>query len=645
MMKLFEPITIRSCTLKNRIFMPGMGTNFRLRNARARAYYEERARGGVGAIVVGGIMCDLMADSAFANSFYDWVGAPVQKHGTKIGPELWFGNMYPSHGNNEILQEYVAPSPGFPRGARAVPIIYPDTDCYCRELTKEEIADIISRYAAGALMAQKIGFDFIEIHACHGHNLPHQFFSPLDNRRTDEYGKSLEGRMRFSIELTRAVKNATGEDFPLFWRLCAEEGLPGGYTLQEALQLGQHLGKAGVDLLDVSFGHEAVDEVAPLALFYPCPGEESREAPFLSFAAAFKRTVKIPVVAVGRLHSPDLAERVLQEGKADIVALGRQLLADPFWPEKVGQKHYDTITPCLTCNYCIDLLEKGEPIKCSVNPYLGRENELRSEPLAASKKVLIIGGGVAGMQAAIIAAARGHKVTLCEQKSFLGGQLQPASRLLHKSKIAEYQQFLVQSVYRAGVDVRCNFAVTVTKVDEMNPDAIVLATGAVPVMPSIPGIEFCRAIFAVDVLTEKVSLGQRVIVIGGGEVGCETAEYLANQGRKVIVLEVMEKALPNLPYRFRHHLLYRLALKGVSILSGVRCQSISNSRVELVDRHGNTRSLGFDSLVVATGSARQNELEEELRGRGKEMFLVGDCLSPRTIADASFDGAKAGSRI
>jgi len=644
-MKLFEPISIRQCTLKNRILMPGMGTNLGLRNEIARAYYEERAKGGVGTIVIGGIMPDLMARKPFAKGFYDNVAGPVQKHGAKIGPELWYGNLYPSYQEKEKLQEYVAPSPGFPAGARAIHFVYGESECFCREITKNEIREIISSYVEGAVRAKEIGFDFVEIHACHGHNLPHQFFSPLDNRRNDEYGGSLEGRMKFSIELAQSLREGVGNDFPVFWRFSAEEGLPGGYSLKEALRLSMELENAGIDLLDVSYGHEAADSSAPVRAFYPCPGEESENSPFVAYAAAVKTKVKIPVVAVGRLHSPVLAEAVLKEEKADIIAIGRQILADPQWPKKTKDGKTEQIRPCILCNHCVDVLEQNSPISCSVNPQLGRESSLKSLKPTKPKRVIVIGGGVGGMVAAIVASYRRHQVTLFEKEAGLGGQLLTIERLKGKSRIADYRQYLEKNLKRAKVNVITSCAADRTEMLKLNPDIVILATGAVPKVPSIPGVNISNAFSAIKALEKASSIGENVVVIGGGEVGCDVAEHFAEKHRKVTILESERKALSTLAYRFRYYRLYRLAAKGVTVVTGAEIKSSSDKMIFFTDRTQKQRRIAFDSLVIATGAVPNAKLKEELQDIGIKTISIGDCLKPGKIAEASLGGLKAGIEI
>lgn len=377
-MKLFRPITIRGMELKNRIIMAPMGTNFRHRNPRARAYFVERARGGVGAIILGGVAIDPLLRDDFIEGIRTWITEPVHAHGegVKIGIQLWHGNQYCPRGK-EVQWEWVAPSPGQPRGTRTLLNNWQEAkECYCREMTVAEIKEVINKYATSAINARQAGFDFVELHACHGHNLCHQFFSPLDNRRSDMYGGDLAGRMRFNIEVALAIREAVGNGYPIFWRLSPEvwegKGLPGGATLADNIILAVALEKVGVDVIDVSFGHEALHEFPP----YKCnPTADDPMGTYVELAAAIKEKVTIPVIAVGRIHQPEVAEKILQQGKADLVALGRQLLADPYWPQKVKEARLDDIRPCISCNACLEAWLSGNPIHCAVNASLGKEEE------------------------------------------------------------------------------------------------------------------------------------------------------------------------------------------------------------------------------------------------------------------------------
>lgn len=371
-MRLFEPMVIRGMKLKNRIIMAPMGTGFRIRNERAKAYYEERARGGVGSMIIGGFQVDALLNKSIANGIGPWLLDPVQKHGAKIAPQLWHGNRYPCFGGSTY--EWVAPSSGVPAATKALlKSHYRVRGFSCRELTVSEIREIISRFGVAAFYAKKAGFDFVEVHACHGHNLAHQFFSPLDNHRHDGYGGNAKRRMRFSIELAEAIRESIGNDYPFFWRLSAEEGWPGGIFLQDSVELSKELARVGVDVIDVSFGTELPYDVTETGRYPACPSKKHLMGTFVHFAETIKQKVGVPVVCVGRINSPQVAETILSSGKADLIALGRQLLCDPFWPKKVVEGRIGEIVPCLSCNYCLRQFRSGLSISCKQNNRLGQE--------------------------------------------------------------------------------------------------------------------------------------------------------------------------------------------------------------------------------------------------------------------------------
>jgi len=648
-MKLFEPITIRKTIFKNRILMSGMGTGLGIRNENSRRHYEERARGGAGAIVFAGMLPDALTDDNFAQQFYQWVGAPVQKFGTKIGPQLWYGNQYPSFLGKGFLPEYIAPSAGYPAGAKPMLNFFNDTQCYCRELKIAEIKNVIRTYVKAAVKTKEIGFDFVEMHGCHGHNLPHQFFSPLDNRRMDAYGGNLQGRMRFNLELAQSIRDAIGAEFPFFWRLCAEEGLPGGYTLEECVTLCKELKRVGVDVIDVSFGHEAIDETTPIAPFAPCPLEDIPEASFVSYAEIIKRQVQIPVIGVGRIHTSELAESLLAEGKVDFVAVGRQFLADPHWPNKVKEGRANEIVPCLNCNTCVYTYLEGHSIKCAVNATLGKESDLVLKTAKKSKKVLIIGGGPAGMEAARQAALRGHKVVLYEKEQKLGGQLLIACVPPHKKLIEKYRNFMECELARLGVGVIYNTEISMSTIKKIVsrqlPNSVILAAGASAIRPSgIHGIDNKKVVEAEKVLAGQKIPGGNIIIIGGGQVGCEVAELLAGDDKKITIIEMMDKMLPAMLHRPKHYLLYKLAAKDVVMHTSTICNSIEESGI-WVTRHGRKYKILADSVVLATGYKSNTILETFLREQFSDLQVIGDCISPRVIADAVYEGWQAAARL
>jgi 2,4-dienoyl-CoA reductase (NADPH2) len=377
-MKLFEPIAIRSMELKNRIVMAPMVTGFRIRNEIARAYYQERARGGVGSMIIGGLQVDALIDKSVMQGLRSWLIDPVHKYEVKIGPQLMHGNRYPSFGNSFF--EWVAPSPGSRLRAKELSKShYKVKEFYCRELSFAEIKDIISKYAMAAFQAKQVGFDFVEVYACHGPNLPQQFFSPLDNHRLDKYGGNLKGRMCFSIELAEAVRRLVGDDYPFFWRLSAEEDWPGGIILEDSVELALELTRVGVDVIDVSYGREIPYDVKRTGNVPPCPTKKHPMGTFVYLAEIIKRKVGVPVISVGRINKPRVAEAILNNGIVDLVALGRQLLCDPFWPQKAAEGRVSEIIVCKSCNHCLRQFRSGLPISCKQNDRLGREWQFAPE--------------------------------------------------------------------------------------------------------------------------------------------------------------------------------------------------------------------------------------------------------------------------
>jgi len=374
-MKLLEPITIRGMLLKNRVVMAPMATHLGHRNERARAYYLERAKGGVGSIILGGFPIDALKTTHIARGLSHWLVEPIHEYGVKIGIQLWHGNQYPTFGAQN--PDWVAPSPGTPIGV--APLLrgfYKAESCQCRELTVMEIQEIASRYGEAALRARQAGFDFVELHGCHGHNLPSQFFFPLDNRRRDEYGGDLERRMRFNLDVARTIRKAIGDDFPFFWRLSAADDWPGGITLQDSVELAKSLVLVGVDVIDVSFGNTVAHDPTEWGSCPSVPPKKKPRGTFIPLAEAIKSRVGVPVIGVGRINSHKIAEAILARGLVDLIALGRQLFCDPFWTQKVEEGRFRDIQFCRSCNECLDRYYEGSPVTCKYNLRLGKEWEI-----------------------------------------------------------------------------------------------------------------------------------------------------------------------------------------------------------------------------------------------------------------------------
>lgn len=630
-MRIFDPITICGMRLKNRVIMPAMQVNVGFRSKNALAYHTERARGGVGAIIVAATSIDqflldgvwgktgrssrFTADAAILSD-------AVHEAGAKIGIQLWHGNRYPSGiGMFDTRGEAVAPSPRE----------------NMRQLSLDEIRAIVHKFALAAVAAKMAGYDFVEFHGAHGY-MPCQFFSPAFNQRNDEYGGDLEGRMRFGLECVRAIRSAVGKNYPLFYRLGAWEDRPDGIKLDEAIIFAESLEKAGVDVLDVSVGSLVA------AGFGATPGPDCPHGTFVHLAEAVKARVKVPVMAVGRINSPDLAESILAEGKADLIAIGRQLIADPYWVDKVASNQSQYIVPCLSCNLCLDSAFSMGELRCSCNPLFGKEGEYSLKPAEIKKKVLVVGGGPAGMKAAMSLAERGHRVTIWEKADRLGGQLVPGCVPPHKSKVGELCNYLTSQLEKLGVSISLGIEATPGAIAEMKPDAVVVATGSRQFIPPITGIDRNNVVHSLDVLGKGVEVGARVAIIGGELVGCETADYLADKGKQVTVMRRGDAMAVKMNPLARDNLVARLKSKGITLLTGVNYQEITNEGV-VITREGKKLTIPADNIVVAAGSTPEVSLHRTLQAGELRVYAVGDCVSPGKISDAMRDGLKIGSEI
>lgn len=631
-MKLFEPLVIRGMKLRNRIVMPPMLVGVGYRSQRARAYYGERAKGGVAAITLAGTSVDLfVSDEAWGrpggvSSFAEGahlLTETVHQAGAKIGVQLWYGNRFPA-GMGEVDDRGAAVAPS-PRGEM-------------RALAVSEIEEIVSRFAQGAAKAKEIGFDYAEVHGAHGYLLC-QFFSPADNHRTDRYGGDLAGRMRFGVECVRAMRQAVGKHYPLYFRLGAYEDRPDGVSLDDSAEFAGQLEKAGVDVLDVSVGKTTRPELSHLS------GPRQSEGALVPFAEAVKKKVNIPVICVGRIKTPEFAESILTERKADLIAIGRQLIADPFWPQKVLEGREDEIVPCISCNTCVDTGLMGSGLRCSVNASVTREPEYEIKPAEKPKRVFVVGGGPAGMEAARIAATRGHEVTLFEKEDKLGGQLLAAGMTPYKDEILKFTGYLTGQLEKTRVKVELGVEATPELIEKGKPDAVVIATGASPIVPAdIPGVKGRNVVSALDIITGAKEAGQRVVIIGGGLVGCETAELLAEKGKKVTILEMLDEIGSDVGVSSKQAMIDRLQNAGIEMITRTRAQEITRRGVRAI-QNNSPQIFEADMVVLAVGFTPNTGLTQKLTGKVATVYSIGDCVEPRKIVDAISDGARVGREI
>ncbi|MFZ5925087.1 MAG: FAD-dependent oxidoreductase, partial [Bacillota bacterium] len=489
-----------------------------------------------------------------------------------------------------------------------------------------------------ARRAKAAGFDAVEIHGAHGY-LISEFLSPYANKRTDEYGGSLDNRMRFPLEVVRAVRQAVGPDYPLIYRMNAEDKVPGGLTLDETKPFAARLEREGINALHVSAGvYESVAWIIqPMSLPRGC---------LLDLAQGIKSVVKIPVIAVGRINDPQVAETALSEGKADLISFGRELLTDPDMPRKVTEGRLGEIRRCIACcQGCIDELFQNHPITCTVNPRTGFEARFTFSRAPRARKVLVIGGGPAGMEAARVAAIRGHNVTLWDRAASLGGQLPLASAPPQKGEITTFLDFLMKEVSRLKVNVQVNKEATLDAIRAERPDVVVIATGARQARLNVPGADRKNVVMSWDVIAGKAQVGKKVAIIGGGLVGCETAELLAEKGHEVTIVEMLPRIGWDIGPIVGSLLFDRLEKRGVKTVTDAKTTAIGDRDIT-VEKGGKTETLsGFDTVVLAVGSVPEDTLANQLEGSGIDYYVIGDAWRTRRITHAVYEGLRVAHEI
>ncbi len=656
-MKLFEPIKVGNMDLRNRIAMPAIHhcyTPDGIVNDRLIKYYEARARGGAGLITVGGCTIDLLGagpmmiglhDDIFIAGLKQLSGA-IQDNGAAACTQLYQAGRY-THSMMTGNQP-VAPSAIASRLTRETP----------REMTLEDIEEVIESFGEAARRTREAGFDAVEVIASAGY-LICQFLSPVTNKRTDEYGGSWENRTRFGLAVVRRIREKVGSDFPIIVRISGNDFIPESNTNHEAALFAAELEKAGVNCLNVTGGwHESrVPQIT---------GELPRGG-FAYLARGIKEKVNVPVIASNRINDPQNAEYILQHFLADMVNMGRPLITDPELPNKAREGRFDSIRRCIACNQgCLDMVFTMQDVHCTANPLAGREDKVEIKAAEKAKNVLIVGGGPAGMEAARLAAARGHNVTLWEKGARLGGNLTYAAMPPGKEDFITLLHYYEHELARSGVQVILNREASADEIAAENADTVILSTGAKGAPAPFPLRDGLQIVTPLDILDGSAIPGKQVVIIGGGSVGCETAaataemgtisaetlkflmendaetperlKELLNYGTREVTLVEMEKGIGrDIGITTRWVMIKCIRRLGIKVMDQCTVREITEKGV-LIEKDGEESLLPADTVVLAIGAVANNPLEESLKGRVNELHVIGDALKPRKLTEAIREG-------
>ncbi|MDD5722868.1 MAG: FAD-dependent oxidoreductase [Syntrophales bacterium] len=622
---LFNPLHIGPLTLKNRLVFSAMGQNVK----NWAEFLSIRAKGGVGLVMVpsGMIMRDA-ADQIFhihADKFIPGLAEIAQAlhaHGAKVGIQI----------HHQGRQSHFPDTPVAPS-----PIPCPVTRRMPRELTRDEILNLVEEYSDGVRRARDAGFDMAEIHGAHGY-LVNQFLAARSNQRRDEYGGDAVKRARFLVEIISRSRDKVESSFPICCRINAIDGIEGGLTIEDSKLTARLAEQAGASLINVSGGVYGYPITIP-SLYSP-------PAIYAEYAAQIKEVIKIPVCVAGHIDDIQSADRMVRDGKVDLIALGRPLLTDPELPNKAMRGELHRIRPCLYCNNgCMAHLEaRSLASPCTVNPWVERAVLTDCAAAEIVKKVVIVGGGLAGLEAARIASLRGHKVNLYEKENNLGGQWILAAVPPSKDSFLRYLKWLISEVELAGVEIRLNRTFAVHDLRAEDPDTVILATGAFPAIPPVPGIE--NATTAWKVLQGKAQVGANVLIVGGNATGLEVAHLLAVQGKRVTVIEMTARFGADMPPTVRWHLRKLLDEHGVRLMPLVKLKEIGpDNDVSVEAKDGEETWSEFSDVILATGVRSRNELKASLESVARELYVIGDAKQPRSGLEAIAEGAEVGLLI
>ncbi len=638
MQLLFSSFSIKNILLKNRIVMPGLASFLIEKDGTISEatveHYRKRAAGGPAMIIMEA--CSVSPEgvvSAHQARIYDdrfieglsKIAAAMKSEGSVPAVQIHHAGRQTSI--KVIKRIPLAPSP----------IPCPTIRGAVEPLTTDGIHELVQKFGDAAERLKQAGFELIEIHGAHGY-LINQFLSSVSNIRQDEYGGDIVGRSRFAIEIVAEVRNRLGPYFPLSFKISAQEFVPGGLTVKTSIEILKLLVSAGIDAVQVSAGNDITPEwiCQPMFMEKACLAES---------AAQVKKALDIPVMAVGRINDPMVANDVLAKGQADLVCIGRGLLADPEMPIKAREGRLDEIRTCIACNTCMESIFRKGRIECLVNPMLGREKEMAFVPTRNPKKIMVVGGGPGGLNVAWVAAKRGHDVHVFEKRGSLGGQLLPGSMPGYKNELRSLIKFQKKQIEKFGVTCHLNHEVKIEDIQALKPDVVVLATGSIPAIPPVAGIDSGIALTYEDVLNGSPPPFKKAAIIGGGATGLELALYLAEYGCRVSVVEMLAKIGSGLEAMTKKILLGKLKEINVNIMTETKLIRVQSDGALVGRSDGTELLLEADRVIFATGTRPCNILYQKVKSLGYETHQIGDCLESRNAKAAIYESAVLGRKL
>jgi len=647
---IFSPITIKGVEFKNRLetapTIPCMATADGMATQEMVEWFRSFARAGTAIVTVG----DSAVNFANGKNHESQLNLGTNEVITGLN-NLWEGisrygaiaSIELNHGGNNTYVEGKLPYSASPLPSgneEYVAAMEGRLPIEVKEMGQEQISEVIQDYANAAHRCMAAGFKMLMIHGGHGH-LVSQFLSPLTNKRSDRWGGSLENRARFPIAILDAIRKKCGPGLIIEYRISLDEKIPGGLRPDEVIEFLKMI-EDKIDIVNVSAGLLTIPWLQyHLIQPYYLPYMYN-----VHYAEMVKKSINLPVTAVGSIMNLDNGEKILSEGWADFIAMARPLLADPGLIRKTALGKKEDIRPCIRCNWCNGRPGFALSPLCSVNPIAGRNIEYPTEddiaPAKKKKKVIIVGGGPAGMQATLTAIKRGHDVVLYEMKDHLGGMLEIASALPFKADLRNYLEWLITQTKKSGVTIKYNTEVTADIINQEKPDALIIAVGATPLIPDVPGIDRPNVHWAGNVYTGEVKAGENVIVVGAGLAGAETALYLAQQGKKVTIIEMMgpDTILKDTSLFNRNYLLAQLAEHKIQIITNTKMEAITDTGIRAITNNFNWKDYPADTIVLAMGMEARKDKVNELRRLipETEVSIIGDCYQPRNLLSATHDG-------